>query len=395
MRVFPKTFPLLILILSVCFCVVNLGSKYFLKEQMLEFLGFQPANIPFVYVLLQNALIILAIVFYLHKRIKTKRLTKAKLVWLKNRIYQQLHSKEFQILCKMIESDYLQILAFEWVDELGQHVQVRNCHRVTRNYFKNSGAFVKKMKRKIRKKLRELNFRFFNKYFERIFAENKQFNVFDHDDILTQNLNLQPNPSNFFGRINMIELEELGGMDQGDDPRRMDNLLDEEDYPEHFEEEMQPQEPLSMDHQRNPAIPPIKVEYKDDSPFIPKLVFTKKADLGMKSEEEQLRILYSEINQISLAIEAKVQFLKLDFYRKFATKEFEEYSKKKFKIDKKMQIIEEEIRNSFCAGILQNIKKFESEKESVGQSQHAVKLKAKEKKKMKKKTREGNRQNFW
>ena len=333
-------------------------AHHFMSEKIDKFLNkatkVGKIQVPSFYIFLQNALILAGIGFYLHRRAKSGRLTRAKLEWLKKRIFRQLHSKEFRILVKMVESDYLQILAFEWVDELGQHVQVRNCHRVTRNYFKNSAAFVRKMKRKIRKKLRELRFSNFNAYFEATAKENKKFNVIDSDDLLSQRVNPRPDPDNFFDD-RPFNLENLA-----DAPNRIDELLENEDYPEQVEEEPNPE------GFRRPALPKVKVVYEENRPMIAKLEFVTEEQLGKMPVEKQLKRLYEEVNEISLAVEAKLQFLRLDFYRKFVQSEFEEYSRRKEHIDQKLDGLYAEVRESL-KGAPKHAREFESEKEALGE----------------------------
>jgi hypothetical protein len=287
----------------------------------------------------------------------------------------------------MIESDYLQILAFEWVDELGQHIQIRNCHRVTRNYFKNSGAFIRKMKRKIRKELRKLNFKSFNSFFEAKSIENRKYNVYDSDEIVSQTLNLRPNPNNFFGRNPMFNLGELGLINQENE----EELL-EEDYPDEIQDLPNMENfanPMNASLQNSPGLPKIKITYQEHVPLIPELTFLSEEELKKKNLIDQLKILYTEINEISLSIEAKIQFLKLDFYRKFGTQEFEKYLNKKAKIRNKIEYLKQDIRESFCSTISKKSKKFESENETIIGNQNRNKLKIKEKKKIKKKSREG------
>lgn len=385
----------LIYLSAVGLIIISLVSNLYFKADLDQFLFHFTVNpdlgVPIIFLFLQNSLIILAIAVYLHKRVKSSRLTKTKLEWLKNRIFQQVHSKESQILSKMVESEYLYILAYEWVDEFGQHVQVRNCHRVTRNYFKNSGAFVKKMKRKIRKKLLEISFSSFNKFFEKIANENKKFNIFDSDDLFLQNLSLQPNPENFLDRNNNFNLNAIDRLGLREDQEEIEHIPEIEDYPENFDDQFELPEEAYPESVRAPALPKIKVHYENNKPVLPKLDFMGKADLEKKGVVKQLMILYSEINEISLAIETKLQFLKLDFHRKFYELEFEEYSKRKFKIDKKLRKINEEISSSLAAENLKISKKFESEKESLIPGPSIREFIARDKKKSKRKNREGRR----
>ena len=354
-------------------------------QEILEYFDIKIFNNPY-YMLLQNSTLIVVLTYSIYKTVKNRRLIRSKKIWLKNQIYQQLHSKEFKILSKMIESDYLEILAFEWVDRLGESVQVRNCHRVTRNYFKNSGAFIKKMKRKIRKKLREIDFKAFNSHLNNFTSRNKKFNVFDNDDLISPTLNMQPDPENFFGRNNNIFNLNF---ENEPDNERIDVITEEEDYPELFEEPFANPDNIFSDNRRNPAMPKILLSSKTNKLQIPKLEFKKIEDLEKMTIKNQFLKLYEEINMISLAIESKLQFLKLDLYRKFTEIEFEEYSKRKLKIQKKIINLDSNIKNSFGSGKFQKNKEFESEKETLGSRKNRNGCNSKEKKKNKKKTRTG------
>jgi hypothetical protein len=239
------------------------------------------------------------------------------------------------------------------------------------------------MKRKIRKNLRILKFRAFNSFFEKLMKSNKKFNVFDTDDIVASNLSLQPNSNNFVGRNLFFNFENIDLINQ----RNGEDLL-EEDYPDDVQDIPDVNNPENSNHLTTPALPKIKFKIKNYCPVIEDFDFMKKEDLDKLSLIDQLKRLYSEINEISLAIESKIQILRLDFFRKFVGKEFDIYLKNKMKINHKIQEMKYEIRDPFCS-ILTNNKRFESEKEMISNIQISNTMKSKEKKKIKKKSREG------
>ena len=338
----------------------------------------------------------------------------------------QIKSKEFQVLLSMLESDYLNILAFQWVDRLGETVRIRNCHRVTRNYFTNSFIFVQKMKRKLRKKLLCVSARDFSAFFEKIKSENEKLSVIDRDDWMGIQYSLRPGIDNFEVDLEETEEESVNEQDQeadyeetseeeeNEDERNNADLDDEdnnlvenqdETEEEEEEEEEEREEPpryrpnrRRVEHRirhnrrvtetqilkdKNFKWPPVDYIKENGELKIRPVVFQAKENIKQLSLFKQVKGLYLQLNKASLALRAKLEFLQLDQYRKFTKTEFYDYELKKQVIESRSGLISFEIRESLSKNDKKSNREFESEKEAQ-RCNHVL-----PKKKRKKKSREG------
>ena len=343
----------------------------------------------------------------------------------------QINSKEFKVLLAMLESDYLNILAFQWVDRLGETVRIRNCHRVTRNYFTNSFIFVQKMKRKLRKKLLCVSARDFSAFFKKIKSENEKLSVIDRDDWMGIQYALRPGIDNF--EVDREETEEEeeseqeqeqetseeeeesenenenenernnGGPDDQDRAESEDD--DDNNLIEETEEEEEREDPpryrptrRRVEHRTRPhrrvtetqilkdknfKWPPVDYVKKDGELRIRPVVFQSKKEIKELSLFKQVKGLYLQLNKASLALRAKLEFLQLDQYRKFTLTEFDDYELKKQVIESRSGLISFEIRETLSKNDKKSNREFESEKEAQRCS-HVM-----PKKKRKKKSREG------
>lgn len=346
----------------------------------------------------------------------------------------QLQSKEFQILLAMLQSDYLNILAFQWVDRLGETVRIRNCHRVTRNYFTNSLVYVQKMKRKLRKKLLAVAARDFSAFFDKIKEENQKLSVVDRDDWLGFQYALRPGIDNFESSMEESEPESTSESEedynetsedeiQSEHERQGEEIEDESDGEEedflldhiqHADEdvlgefneaERDDEAGLNFRANRHAArhrqpinrVPSGNQILQDKNYKWPHVDYTKidgeiktrsiilksKTELRQLSIFAQVKELYLQLNSISLALRAKLEFLQLDQYRKFTRQEFESYELRKRNIEIKSGLTSFEIRETLSKNDTQAKREFESEKEAQRCCQIAPK------RRRKKKSREG------
>ena len=285
-----------------------------------------------------------------------------KLIRIKELMIEQLNSSEFQILCKILDSSYLTILTFEWVDKLGEVIQVKNCHRVTRNYFRNSKMFLQKIKNKLRKKLIDIDYGAFKQFFARISEENKKYNIFDRDVLISQSP-FHPDPDNFENlEINFSNMSDEANQNELNRFERQNNHRTlNQNWRTNF---------LNMgddfySSKTTNGLPNLKYQMVNS---VPSVVLPEKIDrkiLNKMTIQNQLKELYKELNQINLCIETKIQLLKLNQYRKFTNMEFNEYLVNKQTIETRLGMRARKFRESITKRTMNEYSRFNPKDEDA------------------------------
>lgn len=218
-----------------------------------------------------------------------------------------------------------------------------------------------------------VDFSGFKKFFDETASENKKYNVIDLENSISEHTPFQPNPQSFHPR----------DFEEDEDDEFEEEIGDIEDEERDIQLDLQIIDEEFGGNGRKQGLPNVFYTFVNNKPEIVPLKTRQFTLFKKKNVYEKVKEVYLELNKISLAIQTKLQFLKLDQFRKFTFEEFKEYSIRKKEIEGRLGVMQSDIRETIVKRTKVTNPEFESEKESSKYNGVWSKKKAK------KKTREG------